>query len=109
LQTLPSQGLELTPDLSANLPRGEVIDLVTRLSAFRTLPLAYLRATVAQIPLLRGEFMQLIQGLETCFQTPKPFYQSRPDYLTAAVEHHLANHERLFAKEWEASHSPALT
>ena len=83
----------------------QLIDLVTGLSTFRTLPLPQLRSTVAQIPLFRRECVQLIQELEGCFQTPKPFYHSRPSHSTAAVDAFLANLDLDFVQEWSASWS----
>ena len=75
------------------------MDLVAGLSAFRTLLLQQLRVTIAQIPVLRGECVQLIQELEACFRTPKPFYPSRPSHSTATMDHFLANLERAFEEE----------
>jgi hypothetical protein len=83
----------------------QVIDLVTGLSSFRTFPLQQLRATVSQITLLRGECVQRIQELEACFQTSRPFYQSRPGHSTAAVNDFLANLQQLFAEEWAAANA----
>lgn len=77
----------------------QLIARVTGLRSFRTLPVEQLRSTLLQIPLLRGECVQRIQELEACFETPKPFYSSRPDHSTAAVNDFLANLERLFAEE----------
>lgn len=81
----------------------QLIDLVTGLSSFRTQSLQQLRSTISQIPLLRGECVQLIQELEDCLQTPKPFYQSRPAHSTAAVNDFLTNLEGVFIQEWNAS------
>jgi hypothetical protein len=81
----------------------QLIDLATGLGSFKTLPLQQLRATVAPIPLLRGECVQLLQELEACFRTPKPFYPSRPSHSAATVDDFLANLERLFEEEWAAS------
>jgi hypothetical protein len=83
----------------------QLIDLVTGLRSFRTLPLQQLRATISQIPLFWDECVQLIQELEACFHTPNPFYQSRPSHSTAMVNHFLANLERAFAEERAASKS----
>ena len=81
----------------------QLIDLVTGLSRFRTLPFQELCAAVSQVPLLRAECVQLIQELEACFRTPKPFYESRPSHLTATVNAFLANLERMFEEERAAS------
>lgn len=81
----------------------QIIDLVSELRSFRTLPLQQLRSTVSRIPLLRGECVRLIQELEDCFQTPKPFYQSRPADSTASVNDFLSNLEQLLTEEWLAS------
>ena len=83
----------------------QMIDLVSGLSSFRALPLQQLRSTVAQIPPLRGECVRLIQELEACFQTPKPFYPSRPSHSTATMNDFLANLEGVFAEEWAASNA----
>jgi hypothetical protein len=81
----------------------ELIDLVTGLRSFRTLPLQQVRATISQVPLLRGKCAQLLQELEVCFKTPKPFYQFRPSHSTATVNDFLANLERMFEEERNAS------
>jgi hypothetical protein len=83
----------------------QVIELITGLSSFRTFPLQQLRATVSQIPVLRGECVQRIRELEACFQTPQPFYQSRPSSSSAAVNDFLANLQQLFAKQWAAANA----
>lgn len=85
-----------------------VIDLVRGLTSFRTLSLQQLHATVSQIPLLRGECVQLIQELEACFRTTKLFYQSRPSHSTAAINDFLANLQRFFADERAAAVEPEL-
>jgi len=85
----------------------ELIDLVTGLSSFRTLPLQQLRSAVAQIPHLREECVQRLEELEVCFRTPKPFYPSRPSHATAAMNAFLANLERMFEEERTASHAGA--
>jgi hypothetical protein len=82
-----------------------LIELLTGLASFRTLPLQQLRAAVSQIPLLREECAQLLQELEVVFETPKRFYQSRPRHSTAAFDDFLANLQRLFEEEGAASSS----
>jgi len=86
----------------------QLIDLVTELGSFRTLSLRQVRATVARIPLLRGESVQRIQELEACFRTPKPFYQSRPAHSTAMVNDFLADLEQMFAEEWADSNAQSV-
>jgi hypothetical protein len=81
----------------------KLIELVTSLGSFRTLPLPQLRSAVSQIPLLRGECVQRIEELEVCLRTPKPFYGSRPAHSTAAMNDFLANLERVFTEAWTAS------
>ncbi len=81
----------------------QMIDLATELISFRNFSLEQLRSTVSQVPLLRGECVRLIQELEHCFQTPKPFYQSRPNYSTDTVNGFLSNLERMFTEDWTAS------
>jgi hypothetical protein len=81
----------------------QMIDLVTELSSFRNFSPEQLRSTVSQVPLLREQCIQLIQELEHCFRTPKPFYPSRSPYLTDAMNGFLANLERMFVEEWTAS------
>jgi hypothetical protein len=83
----------------------QLIDLVNGLRAFRALPLQELRSMVSQIPPLREECVQLIQELEDCFGTPKPFYQSRPSHSTATVNDFLNNLEGVIAEEWVASNA----
>lgn len=77
----------------------QLIDLVTGLCAFKTLPVEQVRARVSQVPLLRSECVELIQELERCFQTPKPFYQTRPRYSAALIDAFLANLPQLFEQE----------
>jgi hypothetical protein len=84
----------------------ELIDLVMGLGSFRTLPLQHLRSTISQIPLLRAEFVQLIQQLEAGFRTPKPFYLSRPAHSTVAVNDFLAHLPQLFEEAWHMSRNP---
>ncbi|MCI0460961.1 MAG: hypothetical protein L0Z62_28780 [Gemmataceae bacterium] len=81
----------------------QLIDLVTELRSFRDLPPQELCSTVGRVPLLRAECVRLIQELEGYFQTPKPFYQSRPAHSTATVNDFLANLDRMFTEEWNAS------
>jgi hypothetical protein len=76
----------------------ELIDVVTGLTSFRTLSLQELRSTISRIPLVRGECVRLIEELEACLGTPKPFYQSRPSYSTVAMDDFLANLEQLFTE-----------
>ncbi len=83
----------------------QLIDLVTGLRTFRALPLQQLHSLVSQIPLLRGECVQLIPGLEDCFGTPKPFYQSRPSHSTATVNDFLNNLESVLTEERAASNA----
>ena len=85
----------------------QLIDLVTGLRTFRTLPIQQLRSAVSRIPILRAECVGRLQELEVCFETPKPFYPSRPSHSTAAVNDFLANLERLFADEWAVSNERA--
>jgi hypothetical protein len=81
----------------------QLVDLVAGLSSFRTLSLDQVRSTVSQVSLLRGECVQRIQELETCWGIPQPFYQSRPSRSTVAVNDFLANLERAFTEEWAAA------
>lgn len=81
----------------------QLIDLLTELTSFRALPLERLRSTVSQIPLLHDACVRQIQELEACFQTPKPFYPSRPAHSTAAVNDFLADLENIFIQEWNDS------
>lgn len=98
---------QVTIALAALRARCEnLIDLVTGLGSFRTLSLEQLGSTVSQIPVLREACVQRIQELESCFRTPRPFYQSRPSYSAAAVNDFLTNLERLFVEEWRASAKP---
>jgi hypothetical protein len=80
----------------------EVIDLVTGLRSFRNVPRQQWCADVSRIPLLRGECVRLIQEVERCFRTPKPFYSSLPGHSTAAVNAFLTNLERMFTDEQTA-------
>jgi 16S rRNA C1402 (ribose-2'-O) methylase RsmI len=83
----------------------QLMDLVTGLASFTTLPLQRLRSILAHIPLLRGECVQLIQELEARCHVPKPFYQSRPGHSTAAVDEFLANLDRAFVEAWNAANA----
>jgi hypothetical protein len=80
----------------------QIVELVTRLGSFRALPLEELRTIVSRIPPLRAECVQLIQELEACCGTPKPFYQSRSAQSSASVNDFLTNLERVFTEEWSA-------
>jgi hypothetical protein len=95
------------PELLAELKTRcqQMVELLTGLIAFRTLELPQLRADVARIAPLRAECVRLIQELEACLQTPRPFYQSRPSHSTADVAAFLANLERIFSEEWVASNA----
>jgi hypothetical protein len=81
----------------------QIIHVATKLNSFRTFSLQQLHSTVSEIPRLRAECAQLIQELEGCYRIAKPFYQSRPEYLTALFDHYLANLEQRFAEELAAS------
>ncbi|HTU20913.1 MAG TPA: hypothetical protein VMG10_22870 [Gemmataceae bacterium] len=81
----------------------QLLDLVSELISFRTLPLEQLRSTVSRILLLREACVHQIQELETCFRTPRPFYPSKPAYLTAAMNDFLANLESLLTQERSAA------
>lgn len=81
----------------------QLVDLVSGLSAFRTLPLEQMRSTVSQIPVFREACVQRIQEVESCFRTPKPFYPSRPAHSAATVNDFLTGLERIFEDEWSAS------
>jgi hypothetical protein len=81
----------------------QLIELVSGLSSFRTLPLQEVRVRVSQILLLREECVQRIQELEDCFRTPKPFYPVHPADSTTAVTEYLGNLERVLAEEWAAT------
>jgi hypothetical protein len=83
----------------------QLIELIGGLSSFRTLPLQQVRVTVAQTLRLREECVQLIQELEGCFRTPKPFYSTRPSDSTATVTEFLGNLECVFTEEWTASNA----
>jgi hypothetical protein len=97
--TSPAEISEVLTSLRAKCQ--QLVDLVTGLSSFRALSLEHVRSTIYTIPILRESCVQLIQELEKCFRTPKPFYQSRPAHSTATVNDFLANLERVFAEEWE--------
>jgi hypothetical protein len=77
----------------------EIIDRVSALGGFRTLPHELLHETVSRILALREECVQLIQELEAAFQTPNQFYQTRPAHSSAMLDHFLGNLERLFEVE----------
>jgi hypothetical protein len=81
----------------------ELIDLVSGLVAFRSLPIEQVRGIVSVVPLLRDECVQLVQELEGLFQTPKPFYQSCPSHSTATINEFLVDLGRMFEEEWAAS------
>jgi hypothetical protein len=101
----PGDGQPRARELLAALRAAchQVIDLVTGLSSFRALSLDQLRSVVSQISPLREVCVQQIQELEGCFQTPTPFYESRPAGSVAAVSAFLANLERAFVDEWTAA------
>jgi hypothetical protein len=97
------QGTEVVAALRSKCEH--MIDLVTRLSSFRTLPLEQVRATVSQILLLREQCVQLIQELEGCFRTSEPFYQTRPSNSAATMTDFLGRLEDTVTKEWAASNT----
>lgn len=105
-QTPPAdqaKGTEILSELRSSCQ--QLIDHVTGLIPFRTLTLERLRSMVSQVPLLRGECVHQIQQLEACFQTPRPFYPSRPAHSTASVNQFLADLENLFTQERSAATS----
>lgn len=77
----------------------QLIDVVSGLRAFNALPVEEVQARVSQVPLVRGECIRLIQELERLFQTPRPFYQTRPAHATTSMDAFLANLPRLFEAE----------
>lgn len=81
----------------------QLIEVVTALRSFRSLSPTQLRSGVAQIPRLRTECVQLIEKLEGCFRTPRPFYPSRPEHSSVAVNNFLANLEGMFTEELAVS------
>ena len=81
----------------------QLVELVLSLDSFRSFSPEELRTRVSRISPLRGECVGLIQELEGCFHTPKPFYQSRPIGSTAAVDNFLTSLEELLVQEWSAS------
>jgi hypothetical protein len=83
----------------------QLMDMVTGLTSFNALSLEEVRSIVSRIPPVRLECVQLIQELEACLGTPKPFYPSRPSHSTAAVKNFLAGLERVFAEAWTAAHA----
>jgi hypothetical protein len=94
---------ELLTSLRARCER--LIEAVSGLSSFRTLSLEQVRSAVSQVPLLRGECVDLIQDLESWLHIAKPFYSSRPSHSTAAVNDFLANLERSYVEEWTATNA----
>ena len=93
-------------DLAAIRARcQQIIDLVTGLRSFRSLPLPDVRLAVSQIPPLRSECVRLIEDLEAQLHTAKPFYPSRPELSAIAVDEFLSGLDRAFVDEWTASHS----
>ena len=83
----------------------QVIDLVTSLSSFRSLPLPQVRLAVSRITPMREDCIWRIQELEALARTPKPFYRSRSEHSTAAIDDFLSGLERAFVEEWTASNS----
>jgi hypothetical protein len=101
---LPARQTRVTEMLSVLRAKcQQLIDLVRGLGSFRTLSHEELQQAVSQIPALREGCVQRIQEIEGCFQTPKPFYQSRPVHSTATVDGFLADLERLFEEQWSVS------
>jgi hypothetical protein len=91
-------------DLAALRTRcQQLIDLVTGLISFRTLPLAQVRAAVSRIAPLRAECMSLVEKVEAQCQTPEHFYQSRPSHSTTSLIAFLANLDAIFVQDWNAS------
>jgi hypothetical protein len=99
---VPANGEPRARELMAALRAKcqQLIGLLTGLRSFRTCPLQQLGSSLSQIPLLRGDCVRLIQELESCFRTPRPFYQSRPAHSTANVNDFLTDLERTFLGQW---------
>ena len=82
-----------------------LIGLVMGLRSFRSLPLPEVRLAVSQIAPLRAQCVRLIEDLEACLDTSKPFYRSRPERSTEAIDDFLSKLEPAFVEEWTASNS----
>ncbi len=76
----------------------QLIDLAKDLIPFKTLPLDQVRLKVAQISLIRGECVRLLQQLRNEYGTPA---RNRPS--SASVDSFLANLETAFVQEWHAA------
>jgi len=81
----------------------ELIDLVTTLTSFKSMPIQQLRLNLAQIPALRAECVRLLQDLEVRFQTSRPFYRSQANTAAPAMNDFLSNLERMFEDELSSS------
>lgn len=74
----------------------EMIDRVTALGGFKTLPHELLHEAVSRVLALREGCVQLIQELEAVFQAANRFYQTRPSHSSAMLNDFLADLERVF-------------
>ena len=86
---------------------GRMIDLITRLIAFRSLSLLEVHHAVSQIAILRDQCVALIEELERCFATPKPFYETRPTTSAEALNCFIADLDRLLEDAWHVAKSAA--
>lgn len=109
--SVPSPGGVTASEISALLRARcqELVDLIMGLRALRTLPVAQVRQSALQVPILREACVHLIQQLEACLGTSKPFYQTRPARSTAAVNNFLTSLEQCFLVEWNAGRERSST
>lgn len=78
----------------------ELIQLVTGLIPFRSIPVPQWLPHVAEITQLRDQCVQQITDLETCLQTGEAFYSSRSSDSTTSVEQFLGDLENFLMREW---------
>ena len=101
----PRKAQDALLDLRAQLHR--LIDLVTRLQSFRSMPLSELRSLVSQIPPLRHRCLNLIQDLDHCLNGPNPNYHRSSE--PPGRSDFFANLEALFDENWKSSRAEQNT
>lgn len=84
-----------------------LVELVTGLKSFRTLPLEQVRGAAQRIVALRDTCAAHIRQLEISLRVPRSYSSSRPAIAAAAVERFLAGLEETFTREWADSRSDA--
>ena len=83
----------------------DFIDLLTRLTLFRSFSLQELHSAVSRIRAHRDEGVRLFEELEKCFLIRKPFYASRSKAASDAVDGFIADLPQRLESEWKLARS----